>query len=108
MRVARSQILNHFLLLAIDPAGKDHDEQLPRLKNEFHRRLGQAKPRRSLEFTDKSIKHGPNSAQMAPLMSRINDEATFTAEDVHMMSAQMRTKSVSGNPFFKVFERRLT
>jgi hypothetical protein len=42
-----SQILDDFLLLAIDPAGKDYNEQLPRLKNEFHRRLGQAKPRRS-------------------------------------------------------------
>jgi hypothetical protein len=53
-RVLGSQILNHILLLAIDPAGKDHDEQLPRLQNEFHRRLdGQAKPTRSLEFAHK-------------------------------------------------------
>ncbi len=46
--------LNHFLLPAIDPAGDDHDEQTPRLQDEFHRRLdGQAKPTRLLEFTDK-------------------------------------------------------
>jgi hypothetical protein len=107
-RVLGSQILNHFLLLAIDPAGKDHDEQLPRLKNKFHRRLGQAKPRRSLEFTDKSSKHGRNSAQIAPILYEINDEATFSAADAHMTSAQMRTRGVPGTPFFTVSERRRT
>ena len=38
--------------------------------------------------------------------AEINDEATFTVEDVHMMSAQMRTRGMPGIPFFKVFERR--
>ena len=58
--VLGSQILDDFLLLAIDPTGKDHDgqqdhdEQLPRLQDECHRRLDrQAKRRRSLEFTEK-------------------------------------------------------
>ena len=34
------QILDHFLLLAIDPAGKEHHHQVPRLQNEVHLRLG--------------------------------------------------------------------
>ena len=38
----------------------------------------------------------------------INDEPTFSAVDVHMMSAQMRTRGVPGTPFFTVSERRRT
>jgi hypothetical protein len=34
------QILDHFLLLAIEPAGKEQNQQLPRLQNEIHLRLG--------------------------------------------------------------------
>jgi hypothetical protein len=45
---------------------------------------------------------------MIPVVSEINDEATFAAADVHMMSAQMRTRDAPGTPFFKVFEGRLS
>ena len=34
-----SQILDHFLLLAVDPTGEDDDVELPRLKNEIHERV---------------------------------------------------------------------
>ena len=36
--VFRSQVLDHFLLLAIDPASEDDDIELPRLKDEIHDR----------------------------------------------------------------------
>ena len=36
--VLGSQVLDHFLLLAIDPASEDDDIELPRLKNEIHDR----------------------------------------------------------------------
>lgn len=34
-----SQILDRFLLLAMDPTGEDDDVELPRLKNEVHERV---------------------------------------------------------------------
>ena len=34
--VLGSQILDHLLLLTIDPAGEDDEAELPRLKNEVH------------------------------------------------------------------------
>ena len=43
------QTFDFLLLLAINPTGNDYQEKLPRLKNEFHRRLGgSANPRRSV------------------------------------------------------------
>ena len=35
-----AQVFNDFLLLTIDPAGKEQNQQLPRLQNEIHRHLG--------------------------------------------------------------------
>jgi hypothetical protein len=88
-------------LLAIDPAGKDHDEQLPRLKNKFHRRLdGQAKPTRSLEFTDKSSSMAQLDARWLRCCLRLTMRQVFSAADAHVMSAQMRTKGSLGIPFF--------
>ena len=44
-----AKVLNDFLLLSIDPTGKNDQHQLPRLQNEFHRRLGSSEnPRGSL------------------------------------------------------------
>ncbi len=38
--VLGAKVLNDFLLLSIDPTGKKDQHQLPRLQNEFQRRLG--------------------------------------------------------------------
>ncbi|MGI9468202.1 MAG: hypothetical protein ACR2OA_13860 [Rubripirellula sp.] len=46
-----AKVLDDFLL-SIDPAGKNDQHKLTRLKNEFHRRLGgSANPKRSLVVT---------------------------------------------------------
>ena len=47
--ILRAQVVDDLLLLAVDPAGKNDQRQLPRLQNEFHRPLGNcAKPRQLL------------------------------------------------------------
>ena len=47
--VLGTKVLNDFLLLSIDPTGKNDQHQLPRLQNEFHRRLSASEnPRGSL------------------------------------------------------------
>ena len=46
--VFAAQIFNHMLLLAIDPAGKCCNQQMSRLQNYIHQRLGdKGKPKRS-------------------------------------------------------------
>ena len=35
-----TQVFDHFLLLAVNPAGKEHQHQLPRVQNKVHRRIG--------------------------------------------------------------------
>ena len=35
-----AKVLNRFMSLSIDPAGKNDQYQLPRLQNKFHLRLG--------------------------------------------------------------------
>jgi hypothetical protein len=85
------------------PAGKDHNEQLPRLQNEFYRRLdGQVKLETLIGIHGQVKQHGRTPRQIAPLMSEINDEATFSAADAHMTSAQMRTRGVPGTPCLNV------
>ena len=34
--VLRDQVMDHFLLLALDPANEDYEVELPRLQNEVH------------------------------------------------------------------------
>ena len=47
--ILSAKVLNDVLLLSIDPTGKNDQHQLPRLKKEFHRRLGGSEnPRGSL------------------------------------------------------------
>ena len=107
--VLGSQILDHFLLLAIDPSGKDQDKQLPRLQNGFHRRLGDhAKPRRSLGVGAKSITVAKRNVERRQSCSGSSDCENLAAADLLAISAQMCTGPVLRIPLFPALRRRLS
>ncbi len=107
--VLGSQILDHFLLLAIDPSGKDQDKQLPRLQNEFHRRFAdQAKPRRSLGVGAKSITVAKRNLERRQCCSGSSDCENLAVADLQAISAQMCTGPALRIPLFPALRRRLS
>ena len=82
--------INDFLLSSIDPTGKDDEHQLPRLQNEFHRRLGMTKSE-TIIAGDRNRKAAPASLRRIGMCGRSdeNDCGDIGVVEMHVTSAEL-------------------